>query len=345
MQNVTLRHIADAAGVSLMTVSRALKGNPRHSAATRARIKRIATELGYKPHPYVSALMSGLARSQDQAPRVNLAVLHFLPLESVRRHSFYRGVCERARSLGYTPEAFLYESGRAASDRLRRILLSRGIRGIILMPAAEGFTSLEFDFEGFAVAALGHTIMHPPLPRVSSEIYTGTFRALDELVRRGYTRIGMINTDYVNRLANFLYTAAVMAYRRHVDPGIHLVDYIVEEPVGSSASLGKMKAWILKEKLQAVVCPAFDLPLYDILRNQGFKIPGRLAYLHLLDHATPRVSCMKQMGEFMGAKAVDVVTSMINRNEFSVSRSPQVVGIRSQWHEGRTTPALKRQVT
>ena len=231
MPNVTLRHIADAAGVSVMTVSRALKDNPHHSTATRARIKRISRELGYKPHPYVSALMSGLARAQGQKPKVNLAVLHFLPLKEVLSHSFYHGIRERAIALGYTPEPFRYQPEKIPLARLRSILISRGIRGIIVMPAPEGFTSIDFDFDGFAATALGHTIVSPQMPRVASDIYKGTFRALDELVRRGYKRIGMINTDYVNRLGDFLHTAALMAYHRHVAPHLHLVDYIVGEPI------------------------------------------------------------------------------------------------------------------
>ena len=47
---VTIRTIAQQAGVSTSTASRALNNNPRISEKTRARVKQIADELGYRPN-------------------------------------------------------------------------------------------------------------------------------------------------------------------------------------------------------------------------------------------------------------------------------------------------------
>src|SRR4051812_49196466 len=55
---VTVRDIAEKAGVSAMTVSRALRKHPNISPATRAKVEKIAAQLGYRPNPLVSALMS-----------------------------------------------------------------------------------------------------------------------------------------------------------------------------------------------------------------------------------------------------------------------------------------------
>lgn len=47
---VTIRTIAQQAGVSTSTASRALNDNPRISEKTRIRVKKIASELGYRPN-------------------------------------------------------------------------------------------------------------------------------------------------------------------------------------------------------------------------------------------------------------------------------------------------------
>lgn len=47
---VTIKDIAKQAGVSISTTSRALNDNPRISGETRARVKKIAAELGYQPN-------------------------------------------------------------------------------------------------------------------------------------------------------------------------------------------------------------------------------------------------------------------------------------------------------
>ena len=43
--------VARAAGVSTATVSRALRGLPNVTEATRDRVRRVAEELGYAPLP------------------------------------------------------------------------------------------------------------------------------------------------------------------------------------------------------------------------------------------------------------------------------------------------------
>src|SRR5437763_1467974 len=56
-KQTTLRDIAAKAGVSVMTVSRALRNHPHLASETRARILQLAERLGYRPNPMVSALM------------------------------------------------------------------------------------------------------------------------------------------------------------------------------------------------------------------------------------------------------------------------------------------------
>src|SRR5690348_2827433 len=56
---VTLRHVADRAGVSIKTVSRVINGQGEISEATRARVRRIIQELDYRPNSLARGLVSG----------------------------------------------------------------------------------------------------------------------------------------------------------------------------------------------------------------------------------------------------------------------------------------------
>lgn len=56
---VKLNDVALAAGVTNMTVSRALKGTGRMSAETRERVQEIARQMGYAPNPHAQRLSSG----------------------------------------------------------------------------------------------------------------------------------------------------------------------------------------------------------------------------------------------------------------------------------------------
>src|SRR5712672_334593 len=96
----TMQQIADAAGVSRMAVSLALRNSPKISAATAERIRRLAEELGYRPNPMVSALMTQLRHSRDMKKPSVLAYVTAFPTEEGWRRprpaaAFYEGARRR----------------------------------------------------------------------------------------------------------------------------------------------------------------------------------------------------------------------------------------------------------
>src|SRR5436305_1797030 len=58
-RRVTIRDVADAAGVSISTVSHALSGRRPISTATKERVFAAAAELGYGADPHARALRTG----------------------------------------------------------------------------------------------------------------------------------------------------------------------------------------------------------------------------------------------------------------------------------------------
>lgn len=58
-----IEDVARAAGVSTATVSRALRGLPNVTAATRERVRQVADQLGYSPSPSAASLASGRTRT------------------------------------------------------------------------------------------------------------------------------------------------------------------------------------------------------------------------------------------------------------------------------------------
>ncbi len=56
---VTIKDVAQVAGVSVKTVSRVLTGNGYASDETRAKVQRAAQKLGYVPNRAASSLVTG----------------------------------------------------------------------------------------------------------------------------------------------------------------------------------------------------------------------------------------------------------------------------------------------
>ena len=62
-RRTTIEDVAQRAGVSVATVSRALRGLPNVATSTRARVTEVATELNYSPHPGATRLAAGRTRT------------------------------------------------------------------------------------------------------------------------------------------------------------------------------------------------------------------------------------------------------------------------------------------
>ena len=67
---VRLKDIAQKIGVSVMTVSKALRDEPDVSAATRARIKHLAQQMGYVPDSTAQGLKIGRASCRERVSSV-----------------------------------------------------------------------------------------------------------------------------------------------------------------------------------------------------------------------------------------------------------------------------------
>lgn len=134
MKRLTLRDVAQAAGVSTMTVSYALRNHPKISKARRDSIRALAKTMGYRPDPQIQAAMSRV-RSKETADRLPVALLNVgRQRETLHEVPYYDAVvtaaAERFNELGYHLEEFCLREKGMSSRRLREIFQNRGIIGI-----------------------------------------------------------------------------------------------------------------------------------------------------------------------------------------------------------------------
>lgn len=98
----SIRDVANAAGVSLGTVSHALNGSGRVSAATRERIKKHAEELGYRANPSARNMRSASTGLMAIVSRVDTQSSWMAnDLEFLSRIT--QQICASAWALGYFP--------------------------------------------------------------------------------------------------------------------------------------------------------------------------------------------------------------------------------------------------
>src|SRR5215469_13448745 len=120
---VTMHEVAKHAGVSPMTVSRALSGDAHVEAATRQRVQAAVKELGYQPNL--------AARNLARATSLHIGLLYNNP-SAAYLNELLVGVLEQSSQAG--SQVVLEKCGvrneRTAIDRL----VHDGVGGIILPP-------------------------------------------------------------------------------------------------------------------------------------------------------------------------------------------------------------------
>jgi len=332
----TLREIAAHLGVSAMSVSRALRRDPSQRTPLQERIATAAAGFGYRPNPFVSALMSQRARQHGPRVRANLALLDPRSDDPSANKPYFQGCRRRAEELGYAGDYIPYEPAKISPARLRRILLARGVRGIVVGPVPEALTSLEFDFTGFSVATIGYSLAHPPMPRIVPDIQSMMMQGLRYLEECGYRRVGLVMAEDANRRMLCGYTGAAYSYGRFFARTLKVRTLMLANEKFTARLIRRVLRWREANGIEAIISSAGNL--YSTLLAHGAKIPGEFAYLHLHRHTDPAVASMDQMREQIGAQVVEMVASMISHNQSWPMQGTQILLTPGQLAEGGTVP-------
>lgn len=123
---VTLRDIADAAGLSVNSVSRALKDRGDIGEATKERVRRIASDLGYIPNAAASDLRSGASKS------IGVVVTH---IDNAFFSRILQGINDAVAEKGYTVLTLSSNEDEEAERRAVRLLSAYRVSGMIVVPA------------------------------------------------------------------------------------------------------------------------------------------------------------------------------------------------------------------
>jgi len=330
---VTLQQIADKAGVSRMTVSRALRNSPKVTKATAARIQALAISLGYKPDPLIQRLTSHLAQIHRRSDGQVIAWINpwneSVPWRGqMPFYSMYLGAAARAQKLGFRLEEFRLRQPGMTGKKLSRILYQRGIECLILAPIPKGGGHLTMDWDKFSAVAIGYSMIFPRMHRVGSHHQHAAREAIRQLYRRGYRRIGLLLTRDVNARHNNSWLEA-MAYYHFRSPKKNRVKPLIQ----AEFSIKGIPRWLKEERPDSIL--THDRRIREILTRAGYRNPEDIGLVFSdLDCAESTMAGIDQRYDLIGETATDMVIGQHHRNEKGVPPFPHTVMIEGHWVDG-----------
>lgn len=338
IQSVTVADIARKAGVCPATVSLSLRNHSSISLATRKRVVAWANRLGYRPHPAVSTLMSRIrAHRSPKFHPIIAGITSWLGGPAVRdptRLRFYAGAVDRARALGYTLEEFGAFTPGLTIPRLDGILQARGIEGLLVFPL-EKPVQLPFSWVRFASATIGYTFDQVALHRAVPAYFENVVIALRELRRRGYRRVGLVNTPALRDrlLRNWL--GAFCAWESELGPAPARAILQIH-----SDEEERFRSWVKQYRPDAIIYGG--TPVYSWIEAMGLMAPRDLGLVALCVAGTPagvELARVVEKPEVVGAAAIDLIVEQLQRNECGIPSDPKDVFITGEWIEGFTVRA------
>lgn len=341
---VSLRAIAERAGVSLAATSFALQNRPGVSPATRERILCVAKELGYKPDARIGSWMARVRDAKDK----DLLPIAWLNTSEERdawqRFPFMSphldGARERGLELGYKIEEIWCREPGMTMQRLSKILYQRGIEGAIVPFPVRHF---RLDWDHLACVTIGDTLLAPRLHRITADITFNLLLALKSLRRIGYRRVGICLARSVDTAAN--YSIRTMAHdlcasaakNERVPPLFHPPAW--EKGGSHKDKEGEMVKWLKRYRPEVIV--GYNNHLEPWVKAAGYRVPEDVGIIHLaVDDDVLDWAGIHSRRHKMGQTAVEWLVSLIRNRQFGVPETPLNILIRGSWQSGRTLRTL-----
>lgn len=271
---VRLKDIAAVAGVSVMTVSKALRDKPDLSSATKSRVQALAQQMGYVPDASASGLRNRKTRLLGLVIPAPTDPVYSRVLLALESQAYERGFdLLLAHSLGTTDR----------EDSVIRRLMSRRVDGVFIAPVYRMASSApiydELLKQCVPTVLLGHRAPFcSQFVNVETEDLAASSAVTQHLVSLGHRRIAFFAGPTHSPWAQ----ERIEGYRRGLrDAGIPLDDRLVFH-AGSTVEEGAAAAmqFIQENPGATAIQAANDLVAIgaaDALLNQGVRIPQDLS--------------------------------------------------------------------
>ena len=319
-------------------MSLALRQSRQISAATRARIQKLARDRGYESNPLVSAVFSHL---RLRKPRGDHAVIAYLNTwwpqsaweECDTKTGQFRGAARRAAALGFRLENFWSAEPGMNPARLAQIFRARGIRGVVVGPLQHQAVAPDFPWDQFALATIGYSLHAPAIARATHAHFRGMSTAMDRLIAHGYRRIGYVTSQDFEERVSSLWGAAYH-YHQH---RLAARDRIAPLVFAGEANPRQLRGWLARTRPDAIINA---LPLvYEQLTELGRQAPRDLGFVHLDLPAHLRkagVCGIDQLSETVGAYTLELVANQIYTDTSGVPEHPVTQLVEGVWIDGRS---------
>ena len=310
-----MKDLARELGVSIATVSRALRSSPEIGAEMQEKVKALAKRLNYRPNPFAQSL-------RKEAPRMigvvvpNLVTHYYAAVRD--------GIEEEARKAGYSViSANTHEQSKAEVKAIDNFI-SLHVEGIIacLSQNTTDYSHFEEISEmGIPLVFFGRTCLPEKFSCVTANGDIAAQEATQHLIDTGSRRIAFIggpnHLDMVKRRKHG-YLEALKENKIPIDRNL-----VVCEKIDYQWALEASMQLLQREDRPDAILAFNDIitfAAFTAIKQTGLRIPEDVALIGFTDdvhagYVTPKMSAIVDQSFEMGTEACRLLLKNIGGDQ------------------------------
>jgi len=326
---ITIKDIGRELGVSISTVSKALKDSKEISAETKERIKAFAEFHNYKPNSLALKL-----RSQK-----TLTIGVIIP--EIVHHFFstvLRGIDEYANSKGYNVMVCLSNTSYEKEVLSIATLLEGSVDGILISLSTG--TQMKGDYshleklvnEEFPLVLYDSIVDSFECDKVTIDDELGALKATEYLIETGCKRIALITNPEFVRIGMLRTKGYIKALEKH---GLE-VDKNLILKIDEWQDVQKQIEFLFEDEhnypdaILAVNGEVYASTAMQVAKRKGLKVPDDISVIAFTDgiisqHTSPPLTTLVQHGYEMGKQAVELLIDRIESKESEIQFQKKVI--------------------
>jgi LacI family transcriptional regulator len=321
---VRLKDIARQAGVSVMTVSKALRDESDVSAATKVRLKALAHQMGYVPDSSAQGLRTKTTRQFG------------LVIPSITDPIFSRivfAIEDRAHELGYDILLAHTLNQNEREEQCIRRLLARRVDGLFISPVYR-FSSEARIYQEIQARNTPVVLLGPPalfcknFPGAEVDELLASYNVTQHLLKLGHKRIAYLTGPHVAPWAHERFEG----YRRALrEANLDVDDRLVFQAGGTIDDGTKAALQMLNEVCDATAVQAVNdlvaIGCAATLLAQGLKIPEDISVagfgnILLTEHFRVPLTTVRQPKLRLGVAAMEMMMQLLRGERPQTRRLP-----------------------
>jgi len=314
-RRTSLKDIAQELGVSIATVSRALRSSPEIGLQMQEKVKDLARRMNYRPNPFAQSL-------RKEAPRMIGVVVPNLVTHYYA--AVLDGIEDEAQKAGYSVVSANTHEDSATEVKAIDNFISLHVEGIIacLSQNTRDYSHFEEIYNmQIPMVFFGRTCLSDKFSSVRANGDEAAQRATQHLIDTGSRRIAFIggpnHLDMVIRRKHG-YLEALRENRIPIDR-----DLVVCEKIDYDWALEATTKLLQRDNPPDAILAFNDIitfAAFTAIKQSGLRIPEDVALIGFTDdkhasYVTPRLSAIVDQSHEMGMEACRLLLKNINGDQ------------------------------